>query len=162
MVHLSLLTLRGRGVDGELCRTAVSFNFHAICRQTFLHVVISVQKPFINLRIKASRAPPAGGGGMYMRAFPRETFQALSSRTLKLLKSSISKVPPTKTCRKQKPLSFWLLTIQVCGDCSNLLLLYLGLNLVQSCRCRTRRLLSEQPFPRFLQAGRTSGCLLFP
>lgn len=67
MVHLSLLlTLHGCGVDGELCRTTVSVDFQVICRQKFLHVVISVQTPFINLRIKASRAPPAGGGGMYM------------------------------------------------------------------------------------------------
>lgn len=162
MVHLSLLlTLHGSGIDGELCRT-VSFDFQVICRQKFLHAVISVEKPFINLRIKASRAPPAGGGGMYMWVFPRETFQAFSSSTRKLVKSSISKVPPTKTCRKQKPLSFWLLTIQVCGDCSNLLLLYLWLNLVQSCRCRMHQLLSEQLFPRFLQAERISGCLLFP
>lgn len=55
---------------------------------------IYVQIPLTSLRMKASRAPPAGGGGMYMRVFPSDTFQASSSRTWKLLKSSISKVPP--------------------------------------------------------------------
>lgn len=61
-----------------------------------------------------------------MRVFPSETFQASSSRTRKLLKSSISKVPPTKNMQEIEIFClFSLLNIQVCGDCPDLLLLCL-------------------------------------